>query len=609
MTLQSNVQTGCAPPLACTRGAIRWVCTNNPFYVLSAGLFLAGLWVSFGEQANADAIQPEETWALMSWLAGYTLLLAGTAFVLVRFAKVWDDARTVLLLMVLMFLATSVTFDEVLVQTPSRGVACYLMGLGFAVAVSETLLRGIRLVLPAGFRIPYYLILALFFLYPMALTPLVHEQHNELQMWLLFAFAGVAGFVFLTLLPAIRRGAAYVRDNGSPWPWPLYPWTLFGMLALAVPARAFLLCWSMHLPEGGAHGELVFGLFFLVPFGLALVVLLMEMGLESGSGLVMRAAIILAAGLLVLASAGQRAEPVFQEFMAIFRDRLGCTPLFLTWCALAAFYAYAAMRRVPWATGALTAALLGLASYTPASLHLGDFAAPQPMLLLAGAALQLCLGIYRRSPWNCVVAGLVGVYLLWSSSGPLPASYRGIAAFHLALVAVLLVGALFDNAFARWLRAAGAFMIFLACLASVILPMDVAGDLAPWADAYPLLMGGLLLGYGWLLRHPASSAVACLILVGWLGAAGWQGYRLMRQFILGLDYIAGSLALFVLALVISLAKSGVFFRRFDAAARRAAVGIHSYHRILSVSNRSGVPRIVGNLFQSRGACRQTEDWR
>src|ERR1700682_6236071 len=141
MTQLSNVRMGGAPPLAGARGAIRWVCTNNPFYVISAGLFLAGLWVSFGNQRPEEEILPEETWALMSWLGGYTMLLAGTGFLLVRFAKVWDDARTVLLLVVLMFLATSVTFDEVLVQTPGRGLACNLMGLGFDMAVSEWLAR------------------------------------------------------------------------------------------------------------------------------------------------------------------------------------------------------------------------------------------------------------------------------------------------------------------------------------------------------------------------------------------------------------------------------------------------------------------------------------
>src|SRR5207249_6961936 len=130
------------------RDVLRWVTTNNPFYVLSAGLFLVGLRISFGAQAL------DEVWALMLGMAGYTLLLVLTACLLVRFGNVWDDVRTVLLLVVLMFLATSVTFDEVLVLNPARGFACSLVGLAFAAAVSEGLLRGMRLPLPAWFRAP-----------------------------------------------------------------------------------------------------------------------------------------------------------------------------------------------------------------------------------------------------------------------------------------------------------------------------------------------------------------------------------------------------------------------------------------------------------------------
>jgi len=130
-------------------------------------------------------------------------------------------------------------------MTPGRGFACYLGGLLLAVAVSEGVLRGIRLRLPAWFRVPYYLILALFFLYPLALSPLLDGPRSEALLWGLFGFSPAAGLVFLTLLPAIRRGPDYVRANGSPWRWPLYPWVLFGLLACAVPARAFLLCWSM----------------------------------------------------------------------------------------------------------------------------------------------------------------------------------------------------------------------------------------------------------------------------------------------------------------------------------------------------------------------------
>jgi hypothetical protein len=313
MTSVADVRVTSVPPaVRGGRGLIRWVCTNNPFYVLSAGLFLLGLWGSFGAQAGAV-----ETWALMSGLAGYTLLLALTACLLVRYCKVWDDARTVLLLVVLMFLATSVTFDEVLVLDPVRGFTCYLVGLLFAVAVSEGLLRGIRLRLPAWFRAPYYLILALFFLYPLALSPLVGQPRTEALTWGLFGFSPAAGLVFLTLLPAVRRGPGYVRDNGSPWPWPLYPWVLFGLLAFAVPARAFLLCWSMDLLNGGDRDRVIFGPYFLVPFGLALAVLLLEMGLVSRRRGVLAFALAAPAWLVGLSLVGPRPDPIYQEFLTL----------------------------------------------------------------------------------------------------------------------------------------------------------------------------------------------------------------------------------------------------------------------------------------------------
>ena len=294
MSSSVDVRAWCALPLpGPARGAVRWICTKNPFYVLSAGLFLVGLRVSFGTQAL------EEVWALMGGLAGYALLLAVTACLLIRYGRVWDDARTVLLLVVLLLLATSVTFDELLLLNPMQGYVCSLLGLLFAMGISEGLLCGARLRLPALFRVPYYLILlALFFLYPVFLSLHADEPRSDEMMWGLFAFSSVAGLIFLTLLPAIRLGARYVRFNGSPWVWPQYPWMLFGVLAFAVVSRAFLLCWSMHVHhlidyEGLSVGPffflvdyqgLIIGPYFLVPFGLALAVLLLEIGLVSSRG-------------------------------------------------------------------------------------------------------------------------------------------------------------------------------------------------------------------------------------------------------------------------------------------------------------------------------------
>ncbi len=212
---------------------LRLLCTSNPFYAISAALFLIGLRVSFNAQSHEI-----DSFALMGGLAGYTLLLAAAALLLVRFAGVWNDVRTVLLLVVLMFLATSVTFDELLVMDPDRGVWFFVGGLIFASGLTELLLRGIRLRLPLRFRLPYHLTLALFFLYPLALVPILNDPHSETLMWGLWGFAPAAGLVFLTLIPAIRQGARYVRGNGSPWPWPFYPWSVFVFLAAAVCGRA-----------------------------------------------------------------------------------------------------------------------------------------------------------------------------------------------------------------------------------------------------------------------------------------------------------------------------------------------------------------------------------
>jgi hypothetical protein len=387
---------------------IRWVCTNNPFYILSAGLFLAGLWISFGVQS-----EEVQTWALMSGLAGYTLLLAVTAFLLVRFGNVWDDMRTVLLLVVLMFLATSVTFDEVLVFHPERGFACYLGGLLFALLVSEGLLRGIRLALPACFRVPYYLILALFFLYPLALRPLLADPRSEELMWGLFGFSPVAGLLFLTLLPAIRLGPDCVRDNGSPWRWPLYPWVLFGLLGFAVPARAFLLCWSMQILDAGDFDRLLFGPFFLVPFGLAVAVLLLEIGLVSRRPGALWAALALPIALIVLLVASHPDDPIYRGFLALFTARLGSDPLTATLLASAAFYAYAALRRVPLAPEVLTVCLAALAVVGPDTLELGELASPRPAFLLAAAVLQLILGIRGRRLWRCLVGAALVTVASW----------------------------------------------------------------------------------------------------------------------------------------------------------------------------------------------------
>lgn len=554
-----DVQSGPAPRELSrrSRGMVRWVCTSNPFYVLSALLVCLGLWVSFGDQTDSY-----QSWALLSGMAGYTLLLAVTACLLVRFIGIWNDVRTVLLLVVLMFLATSVTFDDVLAKDAARGVNCYLAGLVFAVVISEGMLRALGMRLPALFRVPYYLVLALFFLYPVAILPLVAHPLSESLCWALFGFASAAGLVFLTLIPAIRRGRDYVRDNGSPWRWAWYPWTLFGVLGFAVLARSALLAWSMHHIPSAETEPYIFGPYFLVPFGLAIAAILLEIALVERQRGVLLVAIGLPAPLLLLTLVGHRADPMYQWFLGRFIERLGGTPFYVTLFACAGFYLYAALRRVPAALDALTMVLLALAFVGPHTNSLDSLAAPRDWPILGVAVVQSAIGLRRRSAWRCLIALSSAALSVTIATRPTGAGiHQGPLVFHLALAAVLLVGAAFDDRLGRLLRNAGATMAILGALVAMSGPIQPAGSAAHWLiEVYPVLMAIAIAAYGFILSHRYSLISAALIVAGWLVILGGRGYIVLRRAVSGLDYIAIGMVLLGFAILTSMAKGGALPR-------------------------------------------------
>jgi hypothetical protein len=568
MTENSAIRVAGGPSWAtwAARTLVRRLSVDNPFYVLSALLFCLGLWTSFGHQARA-----EDVWALMFGLAGYTLLLAVPACLLVRLGGVWEDVRTVLLLVVLMFLATSVTFDATLARDPNLGIACFVVGLLFAVSVSEGVLRVMRLRLPGAFRVPYYLALALFFLYPIALSPLLDRPRGEALQWGLFGFSAAAGLVALALVPAARRGANYVRENGSPWRWPLYPWSLFGLLGIAVVGRSFFLCWSMQHVESAVPERLIFGPYFLLPFVLAVGVLLLEGGRAARSRGALAAALGVPPILIILAAVGHRADDVYLDFLELFRARLGGTPLYLALVGAAGFYAYAALRRVPGAIGGLSAALAILAVVGPNTLDLHQLEPPRawPMVLLA--ALQLALGLHRRDAWRCLAAAgcVVLAVLVTPPNGAAGPSLRGPIAFHVTLVGVLVIGAAFDNWLGRRLRTVGAGLGLLASAAA--LRADVSpGAFPPWVvSIYPIAMASMLGLYGMLLRHRPAFAAGAIAAACWVATLGWESYRALRHVVVGLDAIAAGLILLLLAELISLAKAGLLTRRGGISERHS----------------------------------------
>ena len=130
---------------------LRRLCCQNPFYLLSVCFVLHAV----AHWYNADNGAMFSPWPLLWVITGYTLLLALTGFVVIRFGRVWDDARSILLIILLLFVELSLVFDETLVNDPQTGRKLLLLCWAFSAALSELLLRGLRIVLPSlPFAVP-----------------------------------------------------------------------------------------------------------------------------------------------------------------------------------------------------------------------------------------------------------------------------------------------------------------------------------------------------------------------------------------------------------------------------------------------------------------------
>jgi hypothetical protein len=542
-------------------GVVGWICTKNPFYVISALLVMAGLRASFDPSAQVFHTGP-----LLLGLAGYTVLLAAAGCHLIRFGNVWNDVRTILLLIVLMLLASSVIADEVLARQRVLGIACDAAGLAFAMIISEAVLRGARLRLPLGFRLPYYLFLALFFLYPVALTRLLAHPADPTLQWALFGFAPAAALVSLTLLPAVRRGPEYVRSNGSPWVWPLYPWTLFAFLGIGVCARAAYLCLSVHYSARGGFytAELgtIFSPYFLVPFLLAVDVLLLEIGLVGRHRGVIRLALAVPVGLMLMTLVGNRPEAVYEQFLQRFMTTLGGSPLYLTLVTAAAFYGFAAARRVSAAWDGLTVVLVLLAIVDGHARGLLELVRPRILPLGAIAVVQLMLAAHGGRSGRAVVgiAGLLGT-IAFGMPQNWPGPERILIVYHLGAFGVLAIGACCDDALGRAARVSGAGLLLAgAVMMRAIEPASLTSVSADWLRVYPLLPIGVAVVYGCATGCRLYFLAALTAATTWLGIAAWSAYQSLRRVLAGLDEIAFGLAFFGLALLISLRKAGALPR-------------------------------------------------
>ena len=259
--------------------------------------------------------------------------------------------------------------------------------------------------------------LGLFFLYPWAISPLSSHPTWPSLYWALFGFSAVAGAVFLTLLPAVRRGAAYVSDNGSPWRWPMYPWVLFGMLGLCVCMRAIICACVSSRRRQGEHLRTV--LPDSVPDR-------SERSADRSRRAFSwhfrgRAAVVLPGLLLLLSMAGHRTDAIYGSFMNRFVDTMHATPLYMTLLAGIGLYGYSLARGLPGAGNALAGAGALLAFVTQFSMDLDSVGYQRAWPLIAVGAVQVAIGCERRDSVRTTLARLALAPLAFAHLGWLAA--------------------------------------------------------------------------------------------------------------------------------------------------------------------------------------------
>ncbi len=501
----------------------RFLYNHNPFYLLSVASVLHGT----AHWLRVEGTLAASPWLLMGLIGGYIVTLAFVGWLIVRFGKVWDDARSVLLTIPLLFVELSLAFDETLLQHVATGQLLLLTGFLGAVIVSEALLIGLRIRLPWQYRVPYYSTLALLFFYPMSLASLEVIGNPASYSWRIFLFPLFASVIALMLLPAVWRGARYVAENGTPWRWPLYPWSLFVILLVCVCFRAYALCLSFDPvlslnPAAADRLENAFGAFYLIPLVLACGVLLLEGGVVGGNRITQYCAMLVPIIAVMMASPATVAPAPYFEFLQRFVHTIG-SPMWLTVLASCVFYSWAWRRGIPgaefgWLASMVLASAVGtqtMAIEHPQLVHVW------PWCVIA--AVELVVGLRRNSSWRSVWA-IVGIILMadtqWFSRefARDPEFVRWGADGVVLLALLLWNGRQFRDPFAKFCERLGV----------------------------GLLMTESLCGLGWTLtnfRDPTwTPTIALLFLtglcVGFQRLTGQRDYQFASRWHLGLTLIA-----------------------------------------------------------------------
>lgn len=534
---------------------LRRIYNHNPFYVISAALVIYGLHVSF-----AGRLDPTEGWLLVRLLAGYTLMLAGAGIAVVRLGQVWEDARTLVCLVVVLLVALASSFDRVCLDDEVQGAKYLAAGFAFSLVLSELVIRGLRIRLPWTYRAPFYLQLALLFAYPAWLGRLsINDREAEMARYVLGLPALQAAITLLLAIAARRRGAD-VPANGTPWGWPWYPWPAFVLLGVAGVLRAFAMSMSFDNALGFAAGLEPYA---FIPLALAWFVVCFEGTHGAHRPQQASTAVVAPLGLLLFALPGANGSPAQQHYLTILGESLG-SPIQVAAVLLMIYYVYLWLRGVRAGEAGVFAALGVLSITDSATLSIDRLAPLQLVPACAALALLVAGAVWRGSSLRtCTAIVVILAAAYYSGYQPWILADRGYLPLHIAFAAILATGLAFRDAFARVLAHVAPSLLIMAAVWAAFFYRFVFPQTPPLVHA-GVMLALATVAYGYRRRErrfdDLVAIAACLFSAGLLAAEQLVGDSLAHLMLRGQRWLAWGALFFSLGLAVSLLKGGQFRR-------------------------------------------------
>ena len=240
------------------KAAMAWLCPLAAWFgsCIRAIPFTSSVptWCSWAYDCrSAPADRRRGRVALLCGLGGYTLLLATTACVLIRLGNLWDDLRSLLLLIVMILMAMAMSGDDVMAADAGKGALVCVGGFLFATVRLRS--RPARHSTSPSRLVSHGLLpdpgpgVSLSSCPGPILDPAGKSRATVGALCVLTAGRPRAS----ALIPAARAGRAHVARNGSPWRWPLYPWSLFVVMATWSGRPLFHALCFVSLRRGTSH--------------------------------------------------------------------------------------------------------------------------------------------------------------------------------------------------------------------------------------------------------------------------------------------------------------------------------------------------------------------